>query len=60
MPGDGRKDFPWMLLGVHSAKPDVANRDASQDESLDLNFAWHADILLTLTQESATDQQKPG
>lgn len=47
--GDGRKDFPWMLLGVHSAKLDVANRDSSQDESLDLNFAWYADILLTLT-----------
>ncbi len=49
---DGRKDFPWMLLGVHSAKLDVTNRDASQDESLDLNFAWYADILLTLTQKT--------
>jgi hypothetical protein len=48
-PGDGRRDFPWMLLGVHSARLDVANRDATQDESLDLNFAWYADILLTLT-----------
>jgi hypothetical protein len=48
-PGDGRRDFPWMLLGVHSAKLDVANRDSSQDESLDLNFAWYADILMTLT-----------
>jgi hypothetical protein len=49
-PGDGRADFPWLLLGVHSSRLDVANRDASQDESLDLNFAWYADILLTLTQ----------
>lgn len=49
-PGDGRRDLPWMLLGVHSARLDVANRDTSQDESLDLNFAWYADILLTLTQ----------
>lgn len=48
--GDGRRDLPWMLLGVHSARLDVANRDSSQDESLDLNFAWYADILLTLTQ----------
>jgi len=48
--GDGRNAFPWMLLGVHSAKLDITNRDASQDESLDLNFAWYADILLTLTQ----------
>jgi S1-C subfamily serine protease len=50
---DGRGEFPWMLLGVHSAKLDVANRDATQDESLDLNFAWYADILLTLTQKTA-------
>ena len=48
--GDGRNAFPWMLLGVHSAKLDVANRDSTQDESLDLNFAWYADILMTLTQ----------
>jgi len=47
--GDGRGDFPWMLLGVHSAKLDVVNRDRSEDESLDLNFAWYADILMTLT-----------
>ncbi|MGQ0511890.1 MAG: S1 family peptidase [Betaproteobacteria bacterium] len=46
---NGRSDFPWMLLGVHSARLDVANRDSTQDESLDLNFAWYADILLTLT-----------
>jgi S1-C subfamily serine protease len=50
---DGRADLPWQLLGVHSAKLDVANRDSSQDESLDLNFAWYADILLTLTQKPA-------
>jgi hypothetical protein len=49
----GRTALPWILLGVHSTKLDVANRDASQDESLDLNFAWYADILLTLTQKAA-------
>jgi trypsin-like peptidase len=49
----GRTTLPWILLGVHSAKLDVTNRDASQDESLDLNFAWYADILLTLTEETA-------
>ena len=49
----GRSDFPWVLLGVHSARLDVANRDSTQDESLDLNFAWYADILLTLTQKAA-------
>jgi len=49
----GRTELPWMLLGVHAARLDVANRDASQDESLDLNFAWYADILLTLTEQAA-------
>jgi len=48
-PGDGRSDFPWTLLGVHSSRLDVVNRDATQDESLDLNCAWYADILMTLT-----------
>lgn len=51
-PGDGRGDFPWMLLGVHASRLDVADRDISKDESLDLNFAWYADILLTLTQKA--------
>jgi S1-C subfamily serine protease len=50
---DGRSDLPWLLLGVHASKLDVANRDSSQDESLDLNFAWYADILLTLTEQAA-------
>ena len=51
--GDGRGKFPWMLLGVHASRLDVANRDISQDESLDLNCAWYADILMTLTQPDA-------
>jgi trypsin-like peptidase len=46
----GRADFPWMLLGVHSARMDVTNRDADQDERLNLNCAWYADVLLTLTE----------
>jgi len=56
--GDGRSKFPWMLLGVHASKIDVANRDATQDESLDLNCAWYADILLTLTQKTAAAPSK--
>ena len=28
---------------------DVSNRDIVQDERLDLNCAWYADVLLTLT-----------
>jgi S1-C subfamily serine protease len=57
-PGDGRKDFPWLLLGVHASRLDVANRDVSQDESLDLNCAWYADILMTLTQPGAAKPAK--
>ena len=55
---DGRGGFPWMLLGVHSAKLDIVNRDSSQDESLDLNFAWYADILMTLTRSAAAPPPK--
>jgi|SRR5579871_4640844 len=45
----GREDMPWILLGVHAARVDVSNRDETQDERLDLNFAWYADIIQTLT-----------
>ena len=46
-------DLPWMLLGVHSARLDVGTRDLNLDEALGLNCAWYADILLTLTRNSA-------
>ncbi len=46
----GRGDLAWMLLGIHSGRMDMANRDIDQDESLDLNCAWYADILLKLTE----------
>lgn len=39
----------WLLLGVHSSRMDMATRDEHQDESLGLNCAWYADILMTLT-----------
>lgn len=39
----------WCLLGVHSSRMDIATRDAAQDESLGLNCAWYADVLITLT-----------
>jgi S1-C subfamily serine protease len=42
-------ELPWMLLGVHTARLDMGGRDLVQDESLGLNCAWYADILLTLT-----------
>ena len=41
--------LPWKLLGVHSARMDMASRDLRIDETLGLNCAWYADILLTLT-----------
>ena len=45
----GKDELPWKLLGVHSARMDMGSRDLEQDESLGLNCAWYADILLTLT-----------
>jgi S1-C subfamily serine protease len=42
----------WCLLGVHSSRMDMTTRDAAQDETLGLNCAWYADILMTLTQAS--------
>ena len=48
---DGRYgDLHWKLLGVHSGRLDMLPRDERQDESLGLNCAWYADILMTLTQ----------
>lgn len=43
------KDLPWKLLGVHSARMDMGGRDPNQDESLGLNCAWYADVLMALT-----------
>lgn len=48
-PGEGTSELPWKLLGVHSSRMDMGNRDLVLDESLGLNCAWYADILLTLT-----------
>ena len=43
----------WCLLGVHSSRMDMTTRDAVLDESLGLNCAWYADVLLTLTSGSS-------
>lgn len=51
VPG-GTDELPWKLLGVHSARMDMGTRDLKLDESLGLNSAWYADILLTLTSET--------
>jgi len=49
--------LPWKLLGVHSARMDMGDRDLVLDESLGLNCAWYADILLTLTQPRESDAE---
>ena len=49
-PGAATQALPWRLLGVHSARMDMGNRDTLLDESLGLNCAWYADILMTLTE----------
>lgn len=42
--------LPWRLMGVHSARLDMVTRDKVLDESLGLNCAWYADILMTLSE----------
>lgn len=53
--------MPWVLLGVHSARMDVNSRDLVEDESLGLNCAWYADMLMTLTSpaDSGPRQSRP-
>lgn len=57
-PGTDPK-LPWKLLGVHSARMDMGTRDLVLDESLGLNCAWYADILLTLTADVPAPQPQP-
>ncbi len=45
----GDPHMPWKLLGVHSARLDMGEQGLPMEESLGLNCAWYADILLTLT-----------
>lgn len=49
----GDPKLPWRLLGVHSSRMDMNSRDLKLDESLGLNCAWYADILMTLTADTA-------
>lgn len=49
----GRGKLVWALLGIHAARLDMNNRDENQDERLDLNCTWYADILRTLTDTAA-------
>lgn len=45
----------WCLLGVHSSRMDMSTRDAALDDSLGLNCAWYADVLLSLTSSASHD-----
>jgi hypothetical protein len=49
--GDAPDPLRWRLLGVHSARMDTGSRDLALDESLGLNCAWYADMLLALIPE---------
>jgi S1-C subfamily serine protease len=44
--------LPWKLLGVHSASLDMSGRDKVQDETLGLNCAWYADMLMVLSEDA--------
>lgn len=59
-PGDQTQALPWKLLGVHSARMDMGDRDLQLDETLGLNCAWYADILLTLTDPPPTPTDPEG
>ncbi|MFM1987688.1 MAG: hypothetical protein RJA99_645 [Pseudomonadota bacterium] len=49
-PGAAAVVLPWRLLGIHSTRMDMGTRDLAQDESLGLNGAWYADVLIALTE----------
>ena len=44
-----RSHFPWILLGIHSARLDTDNREPQEDERINLFTAWYSDVLMTLT-----------
>ena len=45
-----RSPLPWLLVGIHSSRLDMGNRDLAEDESLGLNASWYPDIIMTLTE----------
>jgi hypothetical protein len=50
------RHLPWKLLGVHSSRLNEGTRDRQIDESLSLNVAWYADVLMSLTRSQASLQ----
>ncbi len=53
MRAPARGALPWLLVGIHSSRLDMGNRDRVADESLGLNAAWYPDIVMTLTGPAA-------
>lgn len=47
----GASAVRWRLLGVHSTRVDMGDRDPLRDDGLALTCAWYADVLPTLTAE---------
>lgn len=49
--GEGRDEgaIPWLLLGIHSGRLDMGDREKGIDEALGLNAVWYADVLMALT-----------
>jgi hypothetical protein len=54
----GRAELSWRLLGVHATRMDVTDRDRDQDERLNLNCAWYADVIMTLTEPIAVTAEE--
>ena len=59
VPVANRAELPSMLLGIHSARFDMSPRDQQLDETLGLNCAWYADILMTLTEGPRKQARSP-
>jgi len=51
----GRGALPWLLVGIHSSRLDMGDRDQVADESLGLNASWYPDIVMTLTEPAEED-----
>lgn len=49
-PGTEDGGLGWLLVGVHSSRMDMGDRDTLVDESLGLNTTWYPDILRVLTE----------
>lgn len=54
----GRAALPWLLVGIHSSRLDMGDRDLVADESLGLNASWYPDIVMTLTEAAEQPQRE--